>query len=111
MEILIVGVTANNFYFYENNFLKRFTNLYLAIGGGILLWAAWPASPLTLLIFFAWLPLLWLESKVESRKKFFGLTYITMFVWNVSTTWWIWNASAPGAISAFLANSLLMCLP
>ena len=111
MEILIVGVTANNFYFYENNFLKRFTNLYLAIGGGLLLWAAWPASPLTLLIFFAWLPLLWLESKVESRKKFFGLTYITMFVWNVSTTWWIWNASAPGAVSAFLANSLLMCLP
>lgn len=111
MEILIVGVTANNFYFYENNFLKRFTNLYLAIGGGLLLWAAWPASPLTLLIFFAWLPLLWLESKVESRKKFFGLTYITMFVWNVSTTWWIWNASAPGAMSAFLANSLLMCFP
>lgn len=111
MEILIVGVTANNFYFYENNFLKRFTNLYIAIGGGLLLWAAWPASPLTILIFFAWLPLLWLESKVESRKKFFGLTYVTMFIWNVSTTWWIWNASAPGAVSAFLANSLLMCLP
>ncbi|MBL7722837.1 MAG: apolipoprotein N-acyltransferase [Chitinophagaceae bacterium] len=111
MEILIVGVTANNFYFYENNFLKRFTNLYIAIGGGLLLWAAWPASPLTLLIFFAWLPLLWLESKVESRKKFFALTYITMFIWNVSATWWIWNASAPGAVSAFLANSLLMCFP
>lgn len=111
MEILIVGVTANNFYFYENNFLKRLTNLYIAIGGGLLLWAAWPASPLTLLIFFAWLPLLWLESKVESRKKFFGLTYVTMFIWNVSATWWIWNASAPGAVSAFLANSLLMCFP
>lgn len=111
MEILIVGVTANNLYFYENNFLKRFTNLSLAIGGGLLLWAAWPASPLTLLIFFAWLPLLWLESKVKSRKKFFGLTYVTMFIWNVSATWWIWNASAPGAVSAFLANSLLMCFP
>lgn len=91
--------------------MKRFTNFYLAIGGGLLLWAAWPASPLTLLIFFAWLPLLWLESKVESQKKFFGLTYLTMFIWNVSATWWIWNASAPGAVSAFLANSLLMCLP
>ncbi len=111
MEILIVGVTGNNLYFYENNFLKRFTNLSLAIGGGLLLWAAWPASPLTLLIFFAWLPLLWLESKVKSRKKFFGLTYLTMFIWNVSATWWIWNASAPGAVSAFLANSLLMCFP
>ena len=34
-----------------------------------------------------------------------------MLVWNVATTWWIWNASAPGAVGAFLANSLLMCLP
>ena len=91
--------------------LKRFTNLYIAIGSGLLLWAAWPVSSLTFLIFVAWVPLLWLESKVESRKKFFWLTYITMFIWNVATTWWIWNASAPGAISAFLANSFIMCLP
>lgn len=34
-----------------------------------------------------------------------------MFIWNVSTTWWIWNASEPGAVAAFLANSFLMCLP
>jgi apolipoprotein N-acyltransferase len=111
MEIFIVGIAANKIYFYQNNFLKRFTNLFIAIIGGLLLWAAWPVSPLTFLIFIAWVPLLWLESKVKSRKKFFGLVYITMFIWNVSTTWWIWNASAPGAISAFLANSLLMCLP
>ena len=91
--------------------MKRFTNLFLAIGCGLLLYAAWPVSSLTFLIFVAWIPLLWLESKVESRKKFFGLTYITMLVWNVATTWWIWNASAPGAVGAFLANSLLMCLP
>ncbi len=63
------------------------------------------------MIFVAWIPLLWLETKVESRKKFFWLTYIAMFIWNVSTTWWIWNASAPGAVAAFLANSLLMCFP
>ncbi len=34
-----------------------------------------------------------------------------MFIWNVSTTWWIWNASPPGALAAFFANSLIMCLP
>ena len=76
-----------------------------------MLWAAWPVSSFTLLIFVAWIPLLWLETKVKSRKKFFGLTYIAMITWNVATTWWIWNASAPGAVGAFLANSLLMCLP
>jgi apolipoprotein N-acyltransferase len=91
--------------------LKRFSNLFLAIASGPLLWAAWPVSPLTFLIFAAFIPLLWIESTVISRKKFFGLTYISMFIWNVATTWWIWNASAPGAVAAFLANSLLMCFP
>lgn len=111
MEIFIVGIDANKIYFYQNNFLKRFTNLFIAMAGGLLLWIAWPPSSLSFLIFIAWIPLLWLESNVKSRKKFFGLSYVTMFVWNVATTWWIWNASAPGAISAFLANSLIMCLP
>jgi apolipoprotein N-acyltransferase len=91
--------------------LRRSSNLFIAFTGGLLLWAAWPVSALTLLIFVAWIPLLWLESKVESRKKFFWLTYLIMFTWNVATTWWIWNASVPGAVSAFLANSFIMCLP
>lgn len=91
--------------------MKRFINLFLALGSGLLLWAAWPVSTFTFLIFIAWIPLLWMESKVKSRKKFFGLTYLTMFTWNVATTWWIWNASLPGAVAAFLANSLLMCFP
>ncbi len=95
----------------KSNCLKRFTHLYLAIAGGLLLWAAWPVSPLSILIFVAWVPLLWLESKIESKKKFFGLAYITMFIWNVATTWWIWNASPPGAVAAFFANSLIMCFP
>lgn len=91
--------------------MKRQTNLLLAVASGILLWASWPMSPLTFLIFVAWIPLLWLESKITSRKKFFGFVYLTMLIWNLSTTWWIWNASIPGALSAFLANSLIMCLP
>ncbi|MGH2552480.1 MAG: apolipoprotein N-acyltransferase, partial [Chitinophagaceae bacterium] len=48
---------------------------------------------------------------IKSRKKFFGLVYIAMFIWNVATTWWIWNASVPGALAAFFANSFIMCLP
>ena len=91
--------------------MRRFTNLFIAMGSGVLLWAAWPVSPFTFLIFIAWVPLLWLEARVKSSRKFFGLTYVVMLVWNVAATWWIWNASVPGALSAFLANSLIMCLP
>lgn len=68
-------------------------------------------SPATFLIFFAWIPLIWLESVVSRKRVFFGYTYIVMFTWNVLTTWWIWNASVPGSIGAFVANSFLMCLP
>ena len=81
------------------------------MGSGLLLSVAWPVSSLTLFIFVAWIPLLWLETKIKSRAKFFGFTYLSMIIWNVATTWWILNASVPGALGAFLANSLLMCLP
>lgn len=102
---------VNNFYFYQNIFLKRFSHPFIAIGCGLLLWAAWPVSPLTLLIFIAWLPLLWLEERAASKKQFFCLSYLTLFTWNICTTWWIWNASLPGALGAFFANSLVMSLP
>ena len=91
--------------------MKSFYNLLLALAGGMLLWAAWPVSPFTFLIFIAWMPLLWIEIRVKSKRKFFALTYFTMLTWNVATTWWIWNASEPGALAAFFANSFLMCFP
>ncbi|MBI1780104.1 MAG: apolipoprotein N-acyltransferase, partial [Sphingobacteriales bacterium] len=64
-----------------------------------------------LLIFIAWIPLLIIEQQSKSKLKFFFYTYLTLFIWNISTTWWIWNASAPGAAGAILANSLLMTIP
>lgn len=91
--------------------MKRFRFLIAAVLSGLLLWAAWPTSPLTILIFIAWVPLLWLEDRLHNWKLLFGFTYITMFLWNICTTWWIWNASLPGALGAFFANSLIMCIP
>lgn len=91
--------------------MQRFQYLLIMLAGSLLLWAAWPVSPFTLLIFIAWVPLLWLEENVSSAKKFFGLTYLHMLCWNVLVTWWVWNASLPGALGAFFANSLIMCLP
>lgn len=91
--------------------MKRFIPLALAVLGALLLFAAWPVSPFTMLIFVAWVPLLWIESGMKSAGKFFGLTYLHMFLWNILTTWWVWYASEPGALGAFFANSLIMCIP
>ena len=91
--------------------MKRFSILFIALLGSLLLWISWPVSPLTFLIFIALVPLLWVEEKAPDWKSLFGLTYLHMLSWNILTTWWIWNASPSGAMSAFLANSLVMCLP
>lgn len=91
--------------------MKRIPPAAIALLGSLLLWAAWPVSPLTILIFIAWVPLLWLTQEATSWKKLFLLTYLHMFGWNILTTWWVWNASLPGALGAFLVNSLIMCIP
>jgi apolipoprotein N-acyltransferase len=89
----------------------HYNKLLISVFGGLLLWAAWPVSVFTIFIFIAWMPLLWIEDHTSNWKRLLGLTYITMFTWNISTTWWIWNASLPGALGAFFANSLIMCVP
>jgi apolipoprotein N-acyltransferase len=68
-------------------------------------------SPLTFLIFIAFVPLFWLEARTSNGARFFQLVALNMFIWNLATTWWIWNASPGGAAGAIVANSMLMCFP
>lgn len=91
--------------------LRKLLPLLASLAGAVLLWAAWPVSPLTLLIFVAWIPMLWLEANVNSWKKFTGYTLIHMFLWNLLITWWVALASAPGAVGAFVVNSIAMTIP
>ncbi|HVG15946.1 MAG TPA: apolipoprotein N-acyltransferase [Chitinophagaceae bacterium] len=97
--------------FLQIMLLQKFSNLLLVLFGAFLLWAAWPSSSFTFLIFFSLIPLLYVEDKVSSTRKFFRLTYLHMLLWNLMTTWWIYNASGVGAAMAIILNSLIMCLP
>jgi apolipoprotein N-acyltransferase len=73
--------------------------------------------PLGFLLHVAFVPLLMLEYKLETGKakrkglKFFGYSYLALLIWNVSTTWWVYNASPGGAVFAFFANAFLMTIP
>lgn len=91
----------------------RNRSLLLSIASGLLAWLGWPGSPLgySFILFFAWIPLLLLAQNESSTRRFFLYCYLSMFCWNIGTTWWIWNATAPGAVAAWVANSLLFCLP
>jgi apolipoprotein N-acyltransferase len=90
---------------------KTYYPVLLGLLSGALLWAAWPTSPLTPLVFIGFAPLLIAREKTASLRLFFASCFSAMLVWNVGTTWWIWHATAAGAVAAWLANSLLMCTP
>jgi apolipoprotein N-acyltransferase len=83
----------------------------LAILSGILLWLAWPHNGFTPLIFIAWVPLLMAEDRIKSPFGFFFILWTSFLIWNIFTTWWIWNSTGPGAAGAIIANSLIMCFP
>jgi apolipoprotein N-acyltransferase len=85
-----------------------------AIISGCLMVVSFPETgsfvPLT---FISWVPLLLLDFVYHEGKKSWGLffqAYLTFFIYNVGTTWWIYNASPSGAYMAFFANSLLMAI-
>lgn len=89
----------------------------LSLLTGVLLYLGWPTKPTAFILFFAFVPLLIIEDHVSNSMlkkkglKFFGYAYVGLLVWNILTTWWIYNASAGGGIFAIMANSFLMCIP
>lgn len=81
---------------------------------GLLLWLAWPVGPGAPILFVAWIPLLWIEARLSTRRsgfQYFILVWWACLIWNVATTWWIYYSTAVGSVVAFAANALLMSIP
>ena len=88
---------------------SRFRNVLLALLSGGLLTAAWPTWGIAPTIFIAFVPLLLIEGRVAQgeRGRVFWLSFVAFLVWNVATTWWVWNAT-PAATLAWILNALFM---
>ena len=73
----------------------RTSNIIWAILSGGLLSAAWPTWGMAPVIFIAFVPLLLLEGRIAEgeRGRMLWLSFLTFLVWNVATTWWVWNAT------------------
>ena len=97
--------------------MNRTNHLYcmvLSLVSPLLLFLAWPPNLLAPLIFIALVPLFLLNKELDHPGKtgvFFGYLYLSLLLFNASTTWWVWNASPGGAIGMLLANSLVMTFP
>ena len=83
--------------------------VFLALLTGGLLTAAWPTWGIAPFIFIGLVPLLLLEDRIAQGEKgrLFWLSFLAFLVWNVATTWWVWNAT-PAAILAWILNALFM---
>ena len=79
----------------------------------LLFWLAWEPMPFTPLVFIAFVPFFFLSEwgRSTSKGKNFGVLFLALMLWNISTTWWVWFASDVGAIAMLILNSLLMYLP
>ena len=85
----------------------------LVVLPSILFWLAWEPMPFTPLVFLAFAPLLLLahRGRQTSGWNHFGLLFLSLLLWNITTTWWVWYASDVGAIAMLLMNSFFMYLP
>tara|TARA_B100000700_G_C15004665_1_gene837950 strand:+ start:376 stop:1980 length:1605 start_codon:yes stop_codon:yes gene_type:complete len=100
--------------------LKLLKGLILSSFSGLLLAFSWPEIGFPVLIFIAFIPLFILEKFISNLEEktssiisiktvsVFGYSFLTFFIFNILTTYWIWHATFLGAFAAFIINSFLM---
>ena len=87
---------------------------------GLLLGMGWPPTGFSPLLLIAWIPL-WLVEYTyrqpvaltepqKSKLGLFGYAYLSLLVFNINVSWWIYNASVGGAVAAWLENTFVMTL-
>ena len=86
---------------------------WLVVLPAILFGLAWEPMPFTPLVFVAFAPLLLLAHRGRKMGgwRHFGLVFLSLLLWNITTTWWVWFASEVGAVAMLLMNSFFMYLP
>ncbi|NCC73803.1 MAG: apolipoprotein N-acyltransferase [Sphingobacteriia bacterium] len=88
----------------------------LSILSGLILSLGWPMYGFPWLLFFGFVPLLFIEDHIQQnfhnfhKYSILKYSYVAFIVWNTLTTWWIWNSTIFGAIMAVLLNSLFMAV-
>jgi apolipoprotein N-acyltransferase len=88
--------------------------LLISAIGGLLLTSAWPERGFAPLLFIGFIPFLFIEDFILKNRAQYGRIAVFLFVypgfllWNILTTWWIWNSTITGAILAWVLNALLM---
>ena len=96
-------------------YLNRKNRFLSSVVGGFILMLCFPYSgSMTPLVFISLIPLLSIEYCVTqsnlSSKNVFLHAFICFLIFNIGTSYWIYNSSASGGIFAFIFNTTMMCL-
>lgn len=96
--------------------MKLLHKLLLILLGACLFSIAWPPEGMPVLLFLAFVPILFLEDSITKEAKrpkltLLLFTYSTFVIWNFHSTFWLYYASGAGGYAAILANALLMSIP
>lgn len=95
--------------------MKPIKPIYLSLLSGLLLYIAWPPFYTYFILLIGFVPLLLIHQQLKNAKKkhlkFWAWSYLSLFIFNVGSTWWVWNASESGAVIMLILNSLILSLP
>lgn len=97
--------------------MKKIHLLALSALSGLLIALGWPLNGFPVLLFVGFIPLLFVENyftknrKDFSRYNVFLYSFLTFFVFNLLTTYWIWNSTLSGGIGVLFLNSFFMTIP
>ncbi len=94
--------------------MKRIYKILLSIFSGLLLSAAWPERGFPPLLFVGFVPLLIVEYeqwKNRDNNHFSGIipyVALTIAIWVLLTTWWVYNSTPIGIVATILVNTSLV---
>ncbi|WP_299250239.1 apolipoprotein N-acyltransferase [uncultured Cytophaga sp.] len=95
----------------------KFPYIIYSLISGFSFILAWPTSPFVPFIFISFIPILFLFDAIQASSKkrkglrFLSYTYLALLIWNIGTTYWVYNSTAAGGIFAIVVNPLLMSIP
>lgn len=92
--------------------MNRIQLLLMSVLSGLLFALSWPERGFGFLIFFAFVPLFFIQQQLGDTKQkgMFWYSWLAFLIWNVLTTWWIWYSTDIGSILAMVLNSLFVAV-
>ncbi|MGM0648189.1 MAG: apolipoprotein N-acyltransferase, partial [Bacteroidota bacterium] len=96
--------------------MKKMHLILLSVLFGSIMAASWPSRGIAFLALLGWVPILFIMDYInEHRERFkrFSVFFYVLpgfLIWNMLTTYWLYNSTPAGAFLAIGLNSILMAL-